>query len=169
MNESTMRSMYDLYANDVYRFSKLMLGDEEEAKDVTQEVFYRAFKGWGAFREEAKVKTWIMSIARNYTFDLLRKKRTQQKLLTQYRLEHEENQKDYHEEMRLVEEAILKLKDSYRQVFLLRHVQNYSVQETAEILSWSASKVTTTDQRAIKKLQIIMEGDLLNEQRRSSP
>jgi RNA polymerase sigma-70 factor, ECF subfamily len=158
MSES-IRSLYDLYANDVYRFAKLTLGDAEEAKDVTQEVFYRAFRSMNRFRGESNPRTWIMSIARNYIFDLFRRRRIQQKAWAEYRLGQDTSVVDYPEEMHLLEDAILELKPTYRQVFVLRHVQNYSVQETATILHWSTSKVTTTDQRAIEKLRSILGGE----------
>jgi RNA polymerase sigma-70 factor, ECF subfamily len=100
-----------------------------------------------------------MSIARNYIFDLFRRRRIQKKAWAEYRLGQDTSVVDYPEEIHLLEDAILELKPTYRQVFVLRHVQNYSVQETATILHWSTSKVTTTDQRAIEKLRAILGGE----------
>ncbi|MCF8564573.1 hypothetical protein LLE49_07420 [Alicyclobacillus tolerans] len=58
-----------------------------------------------------------------------------------------------------VEEALGQLKDTYRQVVILRHVENFSSAETAEILCWSETKVRTTAHRAITKLREILDSN----------
>lgn len=64
--EEDIRSLYEQYANDIYRYARLTLGDSSVAKDVVQEVFLRAFRSWEQFRSEANPRTWLMSITRNY-------------------------------------------------------------------------------------------------------
>ncbi|MCF8564574.1 sigma-70 family RNA polymerase sigma factor [Alicyclobacillus tolerans] len=71
-SKELIRSLYDLYSNDVYRYAWATLGDSTEAHDVVQEVFLRAYRSLNSYRHDASAKTWLMTIARNYIFDVLR-------------------------------------------------------------------------------------------------
>lgn len=158
--KEAMRSLYELYADDVYRFARLTLGDSTAASDVVQEVFLRAFQSWGTFRQNSSPRTWLMSIARNYMYSEFRKKRTERKWLAQNRVtESVDDSSGKVESMMMWQDALSKVQESYRQVFVLRHLQNYSVQEMVEILGWSESKVKKTDQRAITKLREIFNSN----------
>src|SRR5690349_16975295 len=88
MNEPSAKegihSLFDLYANDIYRYARFTLQDHAEAKDVVQEVFLRAFRQWDRFRHDSSYKTWLLSITRNYMYDVLRKRKTQSKFLDTY-------------------------------------------------------------------------------------
>lgn len=155
-----IRSLYELYADDVYRFARLTLGDATGAKDVVQEVFLRAFRSWASFRQNSNARTWLMSIARNYMYSEFRKKRTERKWLVQnVATEAVDDSSAKVESMMMWQDALSRVPESYRQVFILRHVQNYSVHETVEILGWSESKVKKTDQRAIAKLRDIFNSN----------
>lgn len=61
-------------------------------------------------------------------------------------------------------QALSKLTDTYRHVFVLQHVEHCSVAETARVMGWSESNVKTTDQRAIARMREILgafeEGEL---------
>lgn len=158
--KEAIRSLYELYADDVYRFARLTLGDSTAASDVVQEVFLRAFQSWGIFRKNSSPRTWLMSIARNYMYSEFRKKRTERKWLAQNRVtESVDDSSDKVESMMMWQDALSKVPESYRQVFVLRHLQNYSVQEMVEILGWSESKVKKTDQRAMTKLREIFNSN----------
>jgi len=158
--KEAIRSLYELYSSDIYRYARLTLGDVTVAKDVVQEVFFRALRSWDSFHRESNSHTWLISIARNYMYDELRKKRTERKWLSGYHPSYiTDDSSDKVETMMVWEDALCKVSDSYRQVFILRHVQNYSIQETVQILGWSESKVKKTDQRAIAKLREIFKSD----------
>ncbi|QSO50949.1 RNA polymerase sigma factor [Alicyclobacillus curvatus] len=145
--------LYELYADDIYRYARLTLNDDSEANDVVQEVFFRAFKAWHSFRRDASEKTWLASIARNYIFDLIREKKIKKQFLSKYTPPYlAEEQQDITDVM-TVEDAVAQLKESYRQVFILRHVEDLSVAETARTLGWTEAKVRVTDMRALIKLR----------------
>lgn len=155
-----IRSLYELYADDVYRFARLTLGDSTGAKDVVQEVFLRAFRSWDSFRQNSSSRTWLMSIARNYMYQEFRKKRTERKWLAQNQAaEAVADSSGKVESVMMWEDALSRVPDSYRQAFVLRHVHNYSVHEAAEVLGWSESKVKKTDQRAVAKLREIFNSN----------
>ena len=158
--KEAIRSLYERYADDVYRFALLTLGDSTTAKDVVQEVFLRAFRSWESFRQNSSSRTWLMSIARNYMYSELRKKRTERKWLAQNVVSKAvADSAGKIESMMMWQDALSRVPESYRQVFVLRHVQDYSVHETVEILGWSESKVKKTDQRAVAKLREIFHSN----------
>lgn len=151
--KETIRSMYDLYSNDVYRYAWSYLGDSSEAHDVVQEVFLRAYRSLNNYRHDASAKTWLMTIARNYIFDVLRKRRTERKYRTDEDMPDVVDSESPVELVMEVEEALAQLSNEYREVVVLRHIQNHSVQDTAKILGWSEKKVHNTTHRAIMKLR----------------
>jgi RNA polymerase sigma-70 factor (ECF subfamily) len=153
-SQEAIRSLYERYANDIYRYTRLMLGNSSDAYDVVQEVFLRAFRSWEKYRHDANGRTWLMTIARNYIFDTLRKKRTERKYLSGYEPPNAIDILD--DTIRDVVEAIAKLKITYRQVIVLRHIENFSIAETARILGWSENKVRSTTNRAMAALRKIL-------------
>lgn len=158
--EEDIRSLYEQYANDIYRYAWLTLGDSSVAKDVVQEVFLRAFRSWEQFRSEANPRTWLMSITRNYLFDLLRKKRTERRVVSDYReIETVTDSSPSIDTRIMLEDALSRLKETYRAVFVLRHVQHHSIDETAQIMGWTPGNVKTTDRRAIAQLRTILGFD----------
>lgn len=72
--KDAVKMLFDQYSSDVYRYARLMLGDDADAKDVVQEVSFRAFRSWSGFRQESNPNTWLLSISRNCIFKLLGKK-----------------------------------------------------------------------------------------------
>ena len=158
--EEAIRELFLLYANDVFRYARLVLGSHTEAKDVVQDVFLKAFRAWGDFRQESKGRTWLLHITRNHVFDLLRRKRTERNYIESYQMPVLRDETVSVEILMVLEASLLKLKPTYRDVFILRHVEELTVTETAQILNWSEGKVRTTDYRALAKLRELMQSDV---------
>lgn len=156
--ESTeaIRKLYDLYHHDIYRFARYTLGDASTAFDVVQEVFIRALRSWSHFRHYANEKTWLLSIARNYMQDYMRKQRKWDKFIRNYEPPFVSDGTLSIETAVLLEKALMSLKEAYRQVFTLRHIENLSIAEAAQILGWSKGKVRTTDYRAVARLRVLL-------------
>lgn len=166
---SVFDELYDKYHHDVYKFLFYMTKNKEQAEDLTQEVYIRILKSFHRFEGKSSEKTWIFSIARNVAIDYFRKQKSLKDRILE-RFDWAENQiKDVN---KLPEEIILQSEDTsklysvlnyltvdQRTVILLRYYHDLSITETAAILSWTESKVKTTQHRAIKKLK-----ELLNEQ-----
>lgn len=161
MQESTakegIRLLFDQFSNDIYRFALFTLHDEAEAKDVVQEVFLRAFKQWDSFRHESSYKTWLLTITRNYMYDLLRRRKTREKYLEQQVEPEWSIPTEAAEVMIDLKQSLAQLKDSYRQVIVLRHIEDLPVSEVAAIMDWTEGKVRTTLHRALKRLREILQ------------
>lgn len=70
-----INSWYEEYSNDVYNYAFFMLGDREQAMDIVQDTFIRAYNKLESF-QGGREKSWLFRIARNLTIDYMRKKRT---------------------------------------------------------------------------------------------
>jgi RNA polymerase sigma-70 factor (ECF subfamily) len=156
--EQAIEELFSLYGNDVYRFALYTLHNEEESMDVVQETFYRAFKAWGNFRRDSSPKTWLLHIARNYMVDLLRKKRTEQ--ARQAALFQNSNVSVNLDSLIEVTDLVARLPEHYRQVMILRFVEDLTVEQTAQALGWSPTKVRMTQHRAIKRLREFLAADV---------
>jgi RNA polymerase sigma-70 factor, ECF subfamily len=153
--------LFRMHSNDVFRYARLTLGNHTEAKDVVQEVFFRAFRSWSTFRQDSNPKTWLLSIARNYISDLLRKKRRERKFMAEYEAPSIKDETVSTETIMILEQSLHELKETYREVFVLRHVEGLSIQETAKLLACSEGNIRTTDYRAIHKLRELMQSDAM--------
>jgi RNA polymerase sigma-70 factor (ECF subfamily) len=109
---------------------------------------------------EASPRTWLYSIARNVAVDFLRKnKRVNDRQFLSNEIEGQSVAEtpdkifQLNETKKELYQAILKLKQSYQDVIILRAIKEFNVAETAAILNWSEAKVRITFHRALKSLE----------------
>lgn len=140
--------------NKLFRFALRFLGNEEEAKDIVQEVFIRVWNGREQMHKVENWEAWCMRITRNLSLDrvrLISRKQTrpieesmnvQHADLTPYQsTEMEEN-------MQKITQMIDALPEKQRQVIHLRDVEGYSYQEICDILELDMNQVKVTLFRA---------------------
>ncbi|WP_440895767.1 RNA polymerase sigma factor SigX [Amphibacillus sp. Q70] len=169
--ETTFHSLYDQYHTDLYQYVYYMVKNQHAAEDIVQEVYIKVLKSYENFRGESSEKTWLFSIARHTTMDYFRKQQRQQNKLAHF-FNKEQNLARIKDQEPLPEE-IAQLNDEMKRIYhlldqctldqknvlILRYIQSLSIHETAQILEWSESKVKTTQHRAIKKLQQLIDKD----------
>lgn len=155
---------YHLYGDSVFKYICMMTRDYQQAQDLTQETFIKAYEKFDSFKH-LNAKGWLYSIAHNVTIDFLRKRRPLsifEKLLMNKEdsAPLPEEQLEMKEEIRELYRALANLKESYREVVILRKIKEFSVEETSYILNWSEAKVRTTMHRAMKQLEeeLLKEG-----------
>jgi RNA polymerase sigma-70 factor (ECF subfamily) len=165
------------YEKQIFNVIYRILGDYDEAADVTQETFISAYKGFQGFRGDAKVYTWLYQIAINHCRNRLRKRgrmrRLQVESLDQPRdweddesgqtreipdLTHAPHtqleEKEFRE--RLVA-AMHSLPPDYREVVVLREIEGLSYNEIAEATRLSLDNVKTRLSRARAMLRRKLE------------
>ena len=75
-DEKSLEILIKRYLKSIYGFVYCYVGDKQEAEDITQEVFIRVWRNLKKFDQNKNFKTWIFSIAKNASFDWLKKKKT---------------------------------------------------------------------------------------------
>ncbi len=135
-----------------------VLHDHEEARDVVQTAFLRAWKHLGSYRPEHRFFSWIYRIAYNEAVNQLRKRRTEpldDQLVSAERRPDEAAADE--QTATMVERAVEELDEDLRQVIVLRHWLDQSYDEMAETLGIPAktvkSRLFTARQRLAKVLQ----------------
>lgn len=157
--ESSIVIIYNEHYLDVYRFLVCFSGNQNDAEDMTQEVFIRVLKNLPNFNSGNNLKTWIFSIAKHVAVDHYRKKKFASVFKDGFfkQLESDDNKPDEEFEIneikQNVHEAISKLKPKHRAVVILRGINEFSIKETSEILQCSESKVKVDYHRALKDLK----------------
>lgn len=147
--------------NFVFRF----LGERTEAEDIVQETFLRLFKNKHYYKEVAKFSTWIYTIAGNLAKTELRK-RKRRKLFSISHYMQTEKDYDIPDESssperdtnsiitdKIIQKAIDKLSPKFKQVIILRDIQQFSYEEIAEIVDIPLGTVKSRVNRARLKLQ----------------
>ncbi|MBS2969453.1 RNA polymerase sigma factor SigX [Metabacillus sp. KIGAM252] len=161
--EEAFQTLYEKHHKDLFQFLFYMVKDREQAEDLVQEVYIRVLKSYDKFEGRSSEKTWLFSIARHVAIDWFRKQKTiRQRLAEKFDWDANQvkDQSPLPDEIALQNEQIQWIYQSLdactidqRTVIVMRYVQGLSIQETAEALTWSESKVKTTQHRAIKALK----------------
>jgi len=169
--EPAFRELLARYERPVFSLIFRMVRDRTLAEDLSQEAFIRAFNAIGTYKTSYKFSNWILKIANNHTIDHLRKRkldtvsidgsphaRTADEISqSQVVIEsHDENPLEYVEHRELgsqIECAIADLREEYRTVIVLRHVEGYAYDEIAEIMELPLGTVKTYLHRARGELK----------------
>ena len=170
-NKEAFIEAYDLYVNEIYRFVFFKIGSKEEAEDITSAVF---LKTWNHIQETEKLiektlKALLYKIARTTIIDHYRKTSNQ----VNFSIDDEEKGFDVIDEKQNIEESfqinqdidlvqskLQELKDEYREIILLRYINELSIEEIAEQIGKSKGNVRVLTHRALKALS-----DLLAEEK----
>lgn len=156
------------YERKVYRLAKHITGSDEDAEDVLQETFLKAYEHLDGFQGNSKFYTWVVRIAVNEALMKLRKRKSDRTVSLDEPPDGVDEpvvreiavwdgtpeDKYSREELRgLLDQAIQALKPTFRTVFLLRDVEELSTEETAEALNLSVPAVKSRLLRARLELR----------------
>ena len=151
------------YQSKIYRLAKNITQNNEDAEDVLQEAFLKAYSHLAGFQRNSRFYTWIVRIAVNEALMKLRKRRsdrtvpldepvdTGEEAVAREIAVWEDNpeQRYSHEEMQqILDDAVDELKPDFRTVFVLRDIEELSTEETAETLGISIPAVKSRLLRA---------------------
>ena len=158
----------------LYRTARSILRDDTEAEDCVQEAYLQAFRSIAAFRGESKLSTWLTRIVINQALEKMRKRKKEDGNVSLSNVldidSHlaasvvERNQLDQPDALamrdevrRLLEHHIDRLPSAFRTVFVLRAVEELSVEETAATLAIPEATVRTRFFRARSLLREALE------------
>lgn len=160
--------LYDTYVAGVFRFVAYKVGSREEAEDITSEAFLRTWHYLLERRDVVSFTGLVYRIARNLVIDHYRSRKQHVSFDEAIEVEIEDGAElvsDAGEQIRLIDtaveahdvlEVLKKMKADYRDVMLLRYVDDLSVSEIAEILNKSHVHVRVLLHRATKLLQQLL-------------
>ena len=153
----------EVYSGVIYRLALKMVNNPQDAEDILQETFIKAFRHISGFDGRSKLSTWLYRIATNEALMLLRRRKHNFLSIDEPIESSEEEQEPLQivdwcclpedelmstEARKYLDQAIDELPTSLRVVFLLREIEGLSTQETADVLSLSETAVKTRLSRA---------------------
>lgn len=155
IEEEAERMLIDNY-DKYYRLAYSYVQNEQDALDIVQESAYRVIKDLDQLKERDYLSTWIYRIVIHNAIDSLRKKKRETVSLLEVELIHEDQ---YQEEDPL--SLLISLKDKDRALVILKYLEDRKLEEISEIMEMNISTVKSRLYRALKKLKVILEPELV--------
>jgi len=158
--ETTFEAMMLPHLDAAHNLAKWLLRNDQDAQDVVQDAFLRAFKSFAGFRG-SNGRAWLLAIVRNTSYTLMKKNRAVD-LTTAFDEEiHGSQEKsvspatilEHSEDAKLIKEAMNELPVEFREILTLRHQEDLSYNEIAEIAQLAPGTVMSRLARARGKLK----------------
>ncbi len=153
------RQLYDAHVERVYRLTYRLAGDDDLAREFTQETFIRAFERLSGFRGEAALSTWLHSIATSVALNGLRKAkrfRARETDLGDAAGVAGRAARAEPDLKRRLADAINGLPEGYRTVFVMHDVEGYTHEEIGAVLDIEAGTSKAQLSRARAKLRVVL-------------
>jgi RNA polymerase sigma-70 factor (ECF subfamily) len=166
-NQEAFKVLVDRHSRTLYRLAYRMTGKAEDAEDVVQETFIRAFRQLSRFEARSNVSTWLYRIAFNCAVDFLRARPRRESATEADVLERLAPAAtgptmddlvyagQIGERMQL---ALGDLSEKERAAFLMRHYHGCSIEEIGNTLGMKTNATKHSIFRAVKKMRVAMQG-----------
>jgi RNA polymerase sigma-70 factor (ECF subfamily) len=170
-DSDAFRLLVEQHSRAIFRLAYRMTGNEEDAEDVVQETFLRAYRQLDKYEARSSFSTWLYRIASNYSLDLIRmRKRHEDKR----ERGSDQDQRDILQSIPMdtpgpdrivysgqikdrVNAALNELSAQERTAFVLRHFEGLSIEEIGESLGTGANATKHSIFRAVQKLRRSLE------------
>jgi RNA polymerase sigma-70 factor, ECF subfamily len=161
-DEAAFAELYDLYAPAVYNYLLRLVNESAVAEEILQEVFLAMWRGAHRFREEARVKTWLLRIAHHQAVSWLRRARAG--VWAHEELgDHEHDPIEEHLarswQIDQVRAALARLTPNHRAVIELTFVQGLSYAEIAEVMNCPIGTVKSRMSYALRHLNGLLSDE----------
>ena len=153
------------YERNVYNIALRMSGEREDALDISQEAFLKAYHSLHSFRGESKFSVWLYRIVSNTCLDFLRERKRRAEVPLVRGDDEDEEEREIPDESlspetlyersltrEAVRRGLLSLPEDQRKILLLREIQGFSYEEIGKILSLESGTVKSRIFRARRKL-----------------
>lgn len=174
-DQEAFRVLVDRHSRPLFRLAHRMAGTAEDAEDIVQETFIRAYRQLSRFEARSNVSTWLYRIAFNCAVDFLRARPRREAATADETLERLTPSDEGPTMDDLVyagqigerlQVALGDLSDKERAAFLMRHYHGYSIDEIGQSLGMKANATKHSIFRAVKKMRVAMQD--LRETRQTS-
>jgi RNA polymerase sigma-70 factor (ECF subfamily) len=171
-DSEAFKALVERHSRAVYRLAHRMTGSPQDAEDVVQETFLRAYRQLGRFESRANFGTWLHRIAVNCSIDLIRGRKHQETAhdasdleLFDGALSHGDERVDPSPERLMlssevqarVTQAMDALTAMERAAFVLRHFEGQSIDEISRELGLKANAAKHSIFRAVRKMRLALE------------
>ena len=159
--EKEFLEAYEKYADAIFRYCYFRLSDEEKAKDMTQDTFLKTWDYAAQGKSITDMRAFLYRVARNCIVDYYRKR----KPMSLERLQEKgfeprldiRGKLETEIEVKEVIEVLQQLDEKYRDAFIMRYVDEFSVKEIAEILGEAENTVSVHIHRAVKQVRTLLK------------
>lgn len=169
-DREAFRVLVDAHSRSIFNLAFRMTGNQQDADEVVQETFLRAYKNLDKFEARSKFSTWIYRIAVNRCLDMLEKKQ----ITGDYTISDDADPEEHtiqvastdagperqllsREANEKIASAMKLLTPTERIAFTLRHMEGQSIEEISKTLKVKENAAKNTIFRAVKKLRINLE------------
>ena len=154
--------LYDLYADRIYRHIYYRTSSAEDARDLTQEVFLKAWQGLPRYkRTKTPFMGWLFTISHNRVIDYYRTKKDHAYLNNEIIVEDSDKSPDNLLEEQFTQQevrrVILQLPEDQQQVILMSFIEGFGYSEIAAALNKSEGNIRVIVHRALKRMREILK------------
>lgn len=159
-SQSAFRTIVETNQGFVYAVAFRFVNDQDEAEDITQEVFVRLWKNLHTYRQEVKLTTWLYKIVTNRCLDFMKSRHGRQRKnkvdISRSHFVHDNStpEKEFQQQelSRIIHAAADELTPKQKAVFILRDLEGVSPEEVSETLSMSVGNVKSNLFHARQKM-----------------
>jgi RNA polymerase sigma-70 factor, ECF subfamily len=170
-DSDAFRLLVEQHSRAVFRLAFRMTGNEQDAEDVVQETFLRAYRQLDKYEARASFSTWLYRIASNYSLDLIRMRKRHEDKRERSKAADErdilqtipvnapgpDRIAHSNQVQARVNEALDELSDQERTAFVLRHFEGLSIDEIGQALGTGTNATKHSIFRAVQKLRRSLE------------
>ena len=142
-NPQAFEVLVEKYQKPIFNVAYRMTHNYEDAEDITQSVFVKAYEKLRSFRPSYKFFSWIYRIAVNETLNVLQQSKRTEEINSEYSASEKTPDESYAETelQEKLQEALMGLSMEYQVLILLKHFQHFSYREIAYIMDIPEKKV----------------------------
>lgn len=165
--QRVFEEFYKEYAGKLYSVAFRMVNNRQDAMDIVQESFVRAYKNWEKFRSESAVSTWLYKITLNLSYDFLNKKTNKGLLPIEKDFEDEklhigEQNLINSDRLDSIKKEIDNLTPKQKMVFILKCYEELTYEEIAKITKSRVGTIKATYFQVIQKIKKNLGGSKKN-------
>ncbi len=159
-DEAAFRELFERWAPIVHGLTRRHLRDEDLAREITQQTFFKLHGARKDFRRDGKLRPWLLTIAMNLVREHWRRGKRRKHVELDERREvaptPERSRLELEERARLVHEALAELPETQREVVELHYFQERPYKEVAAMVGSTEGAVRVRAHRAYRKLEAIL-------------